>query len=195
MHLANMDPLVRCTLASAQTARIPKPGDISMDQAVRYFCPLLGDGDDPSKAMSALRRFVDGFMVRAFNKQFFAGRRKDFESFDSQRVLDLYDLGYLPVEVRILPDGLPLSPGTPMLEIRSTNVMFKWIVDALAKPMSVVAAQCVLPPGFCSVSSDNCNIRCRKGMSLVSSRLDKRNLFRQVFFDGRMTGPKLERVL
>lgn len=192
MHI---DPLVRSVLSAAKTANNigTEPGNSA--QAVAYFTPILGDGDDPAMSAEALRRFVDSFMVRAFNKQFFARPMKEFSDFDSERLRGLHELGYLPVEVRVLPDGIRPSDGVPALEVRNTHMMFPWIVDALVAPLSIVARQADVPNGFCSVRPGGHGVKHTGGMTYIRSRLDKQNLLRQVFINGRMTGPKIGRVL
>ena len=188
-----LDTLVRSALTSADTARKPPFDSVDPVQAVAYFSPVLGDGDNPAISVTVMRRFVDGFMVRAFNKQFFSRPLKDFTSFDSRRVRALHELGYLPVEVRTVPEGVHPAMGIPMLEMRNTDVKFAWIVDALSEPLSVVASPFHVPPGFCSVQFDRGGMRCVNGLSMVVSRMDKSNIFRQVFINGRMT-PLLDRV-
>jgi nicotinamide phosphoribosyltransferase len=70
---------------------------------------------------------------------FFAGNR----GFDYQRIRELWELGYLPLDVWALPEGAHVTPQIPVLTLKNnasqffwlTNFIETWISNTLWKPM------------------------------------------------------------
>lgn len=46
-----------------------------------------------------------------------------------QRIADLYDLGYLPLEFKSLPEGARVKFGTPVLTVQNTLPAFYWLTN------------------------------------------------------------------
>lgn len=55
-----------------------------------------------------------------------------------QNMADLHDLGYLPIRVKSLPEGLRVKMKIPVLTIKSTNKKFAWIVNFLETAISQI---------------------------------------------------------
>lgn len=55
-----------------------------------------------------------------------------------QNMSDLHDLGYLPIRVKSLPEGLRVKMKVPVLTIKSTNKKFAWIVNFLETAISQI---------------------------------------------------------
>ena len=45
------------------------------------------------------------------------------------RIIELHELGYLPLEIRALPEGTIVNMGIPMVEMRNTHPRFAWVVQ------------------------------------------------------------------
>ena len=45
------------------------------------------------------------------------------------RIVALHKLGYLPLEIRIMPEGSVINMGIPIVEIRNTHPDFAWVVQ------------------------------------------------------------------
>jgi nicotinamide phosphoribosyltransferase len=48
-----------------------------------------------------------------------------------EKMKDLYDLGYLPIEVKSLPEGSRVNPGIPIMTITNTHPDFAWLPNYL----------------------------------------------------------------
>ena len=45
------------------------------------------------------------------------------------RIVELHELGYLPLEIRALPEGSVVNMGIPIVEMRNTHPRFAWVVQ------------------------------------------------------------------
>ena len=45
------------------------------------------------------------------------------------RIVELHELGYLPLEIRALPEGTVVNMGIPIVEMRNTHPRFAWLVQ------------------------------------------------------------------
>ena len=45
------------------------------------------------------------------------------------RIVELHELGYLPLEIRALPEGTVVNMGVPIVEMRNTHPRFAWLVQ------------------------------------------------------------------
>lgn len=94
--------------------------------------------------------FVKEFLVEYFNRTFFNipeeqaikehervikyTLSKDNVSID--KIRDLHRLGYLPIEIRVIPEGTKVPIHVPILEIRNTHPDFIWVVGFIESVMS-----------------------------------------------------------
>lgn len=90
-----------------------------------------------------LQGFIREFLIVLVNDTFFNRDRKEVineyktyldaqigsHSYDIQRIADLYDLGYLPIEMKALPEGSLVSMGVPCIELTNTHPDFAWVVQ------------------------------------------------------------------
>lgn len=53
-----------------------------------------------------------------------------------QKIEDLYDLGYLPIEIKALPEGTLVPMHVPMFSIENTHKDFAWLPQALESLIS-----------------------------------------------------------
>ena len=45
------------------------------------------------------------------------------------RIVELHELGYLPLEIRAMPEGTVVNMGVPIVEMRNTHPRFAWLVQ------------------------------------------------------------------
>ena len=101
-----------------------------------------------------VQAFIKEFLIDIFNKQFFKKNKDTLLKEISEHLkliyddIDiniskyelLYDLGYLPIEIKCLSEGTHYSVDMPILEISNTHEDFAWIVNAL-KPIIIKELQ------------------------------------------------------
>ncbi len=99
-----------------------------------------------------LQYFIKEYLQRQFNEQFFqlpkaevlafyTRRMNNYLGKDSitvQHIADLHDLGYLPLEIKALPEGSRVPMRVPMLTLRNTKPEFFWLTNMLETLMSAV---------------------------------------------------------
>ena len=86
--------------------------------------------------------FIQKYLIDYFNKNFFNRNKIDVVN-EYMRVVEyalgianpsivhieeLHDLGYLPLEIKALPEGTIVPMRIPMLTIRNTNPKFFWLI-------------------------------------------------------------------
>lgn len=85
------------------------------------------------------------FYIDLFNEVFFGRPKKKVlveyarimdncmgkRTYGIKKISDLYDLGYLPIEVRVLPEGTLVPMQVPVIEITNTHPDFAWLPQAL----------------------------------------------------------------
>jgi len=98
--------------------------------------------------------FIDKYIRKDFIENFFA---KDWSTIEEEykealckglgysedrvletlkKVRELYDLNFLPIEIRALPEGTLVPMGVPCLEIRTTIAGFAWVGQAIESLLS-----------------------------------------------------------
>lgn len=102
-----------------------------------------------------LQYFVKEYLIERFNKEFFNQPKEDvlqtYESFvsatlgkkevDSTHLADLHDLGYLPLEIKALPEGTLASIKTPVVTIENTHPKFFWLTNFIETILSTTIWQ------------------------------------------------------
>lgn len=115
-----------------------------LTKLVSYFTPRMTRlPDQDFLIMFGLQGFLKEYLIENFNKNFFElPKEKVIEQY--RRVLDhtlgksvygveklskLHDLGYLPIEIKSLEEGIKCSVKVPMIEISNTHPEFAWCVN------------------------------------------------------------------
>lgn len=94
-------------------------------------------------AFVGLQPFMMKYLVDGFNKQFFnlplgeveqiykeyLGVQIGAENAAWPQVAALHELGYLPIEIRALPEGTMVNMGIPVVEMTNTHPDFAWVVQ------------------------------------------------------------------
>jgi nicotinamide phosphoribosyltransferase len=90
-----------------------------------------------------LQPFIREYLIDGFNSQFFnlslehVKREYEyymdcqigFENTEWEKIEALHKLGYLPIEIRALPEGSVVNMGIPMVEMTNTHPDFAWVVQ------------------------------------------------------------------
>lgn len=90
-----------------------------------------------------LQAFIKEYLLGYFENNFFQRDKEDVlkeyrkymdvqigpENYDIEKIEHLYDLGYLPLEIRALPEGTKVNMGIPCIEITNTHPDFAWVVQ------------------------------------------------------------------
>lgn len=121
-------------------------------KVVSYFTPRMSRIPNQFKLiMFGLQAFIKEFLIEDFNEYFFGRRKEDIlaeyhhligntlgnESiYGLERIGKLHDLGYLPIEIKALPEGSRVPIGVPMFEISNTHPDFAWVTNALESVIS-----------------------------------------------------------
>lgn len=125
------------------------PKDVT--KVVSYFVPRMSriDGQD-HLIMFGLQSFIKEFLIEDFNEFFFARSKEEIikeykHLLDNtlgeglcgiERIGELHDLGYLPIEIKALPEGTRVPMQVPMFEISNTHPDFAWLTNALESVIS-----------------------------------------------------------
>ena len=90
-----------------------------------------------------LQGFIKEFLIDLVNETFFNREKEEVlaeykyyldtqigeQSYDISRIEKLYDLGYLPIQMRALPEGSIVPMGVPCIELTNTHPDFAWVVQ------------------------------------------------------------------
>lgn len=124
----------------------------NVTKIVSYFTPRMSRLADKELIMFGLQGFIKEFLIEDFN-EFFFNRTKEEVVAEAARILDntlgvglagierigeLHDLGYLPLEIKALKEGTKVPVGIPMFEISNTHPNFAWLTNAIE---SVISAE------------------------------------------------------
>lgn len=112
--------------------------------------PVLSQFFDGRVVLFGLQHFILTFLIKEWNEEFFDKPKEDvlakfkrrldaylgpdavsFEHFE-----ELHDLGYLPLEIKALPEGSKVPIGVPMFTIHNTDDRFAWLTNYLETVIS-----------------------------------------------------------
>jgi nicotinamide phosphoribosyltransferase len=97
----------------------------------------------PHMVFFGLQAFIKDYLIDGFNYQFF-NRPIAFIEYEYKHYMDiqigvkntewdkikaLHELGYLPLEIRALPEGTVVNMGIPVVEMTNTHPDFAWVVQ------------------------------------------------------------------
>lgn len=122
-----------------------------LTKMVSYYTPRMTRLEGTDKVtMFGLQAFINEYLIEAFNTNFF-NRPLDEVLTEYRRVLNntigtdgvgverltaLHDLGYLPLEIRAVPEGTRTNIHVPQIEISNTNSGFVWLVNSIETMLS-----------------------------------------------------------
>lgn len=144
----NMNPLFLIDFYKAcHHDQYPK----GLTKLVSYLTPRMSRLDGQNKlVMFGLQAFIKEYLIENFNEHFFhrpkaevVGEYKSIldgtlgkGAYDLKKIEALYDLGYLPLDIRAIPEGLRVDVKVPMIEISNTHKDFVWLVNTIETMMS-----------------------------------------------------------
>src|SRR3989338_187566 len=113
---------------TARSARLDKAMRENTDNKIVFF---------------GLQYFIKDFLIEGWNENFFKQpkekviaaykRRMDLslgkDSIDVAHIAALHDLGYLPIKIKALPEGMRVPTGIPVLTIVNTHPDFFWLTN------------------------------------------------------------------
>lgn len=116
-----------------------------------------------SVVVFGIQHFILEYLIKKFNEDFFKQERLEVEhpfywlyearkqsviaeykrhiNVDTKHIEALWDLGYLPIEIKALDEGTLCPIGVPMLTITNTHPDFAWLVNYLETLMSCMLWQ------------------------------------------------------
>lgn len=122
-------------------------------KVVSYFTPRMSrlkQFGENHLIMFGLQSFIKEFLIEDFNENFFSRSKEEVMAeykhlmdntlgaglYGEERIAALHDLGYLPLEIKALPEGTRVSIGVPMFEISNTHPAFAWLTNAIESVIS-----------------------------------------------------------
>ena len=128
-----------------------------MTKSVSYYTPRMSRVNRWDKVVNfGLQMFVKTWLIDYFNDNFFSLPKEEVVG-EYQRVMDnclgkgvyniekvakLHDLGYLPIEIVALEEGVKVPMKCPIFGITNTHDDFVWLPQALE---SLISAECWYP--------------------------------------------------
>lgn len=122
-----------------------------LTKMVSYYTPRMSRLDDVDHlTFFGLQGFINEYLIDGFNNNFF---NRDIEeviaeynriltytmgpgTYKDQKIRDLHELGYLPLEIRAVPEGSRTKVGVPQIEISNTHPNFVWLVNTIETLLS-----------------------------------------------------------
>ena len=125
--------------------------DSRITKLVSYYVPRMSRFKDiQAIPVIGIQSFIKEYLIENFNTHFFnrsIGELK--EEYDTiinatmgpnrnnwKYVKELWELGYLPLEISAIPEGTLCPIGVPAIQITNTKSEFAWVVNAIESLMS-----------------------------------------------------------
>lgn len=123
-----------------------------LEYLTSYWTPRMSRIEGVDKVvMFGLQAFIKEHLIDAFNDYFFSrpwdelereykrviANTMSIQASDTSEMKKLYDLGYLPIMIKAVPEGYRVNIKTPMFEISNTVAGFGWLVNYLETYISV----------------------------------------------------------
>lgn len=116
------------------------------------FTPRKSRSGSDDVVFFGLQYFIKEYLIRQFDEHFFQrpkeevlmeyARRMDNylgkDSITYTHIAELHDLGYLPLEIKALPEGALVPMKVPVLTIKNTLPSFFWLTNMLETLMSAI---------------------------------------------------------
>ena len=118
---------------------------------VSYFTPRMSRLEDEDKLVCfGVQAFIKEYLIEYFNENFFKRELKSVVeeytrildaslgkySYDRTKIVRLHNLGYLPLEINVIPEGTRVPIKVPMIEISNTHPDFAWVTNSIESLLS-----------------------------------------------------------
>ncbi|MCM1316112.1 MAG: nicotinate phosphoribosyltransferase [Prevotella sp.] len=143
-----INPMLLCDFYKTVHSDMINP---KMTKSVSYYTPRMSRVNRWDSVVNfGLQMFIKTYLIDYFNKNFF-GRPEnevvgEFERvldaslgkgiYNSEKIRKLHRLGYLPVEITALPEGVKVPVHVPIFSISNTHEDFSWLPQALESLIS-----------------------------------------------------------
>lgn len=122
-----------------------------LEKLTSYWTPRMTRIKEIDKiVMFGLQAFIKESLIDRFNKDFFERPLEDViteykrivsctmgsEYADTKHIEQLHKLGYLPIEIKAISEGVKVPVKVPMFSITNTDNRFAWLVNYLETYMS-----------------------------------------------------------
>ncbi len=122
-----------------------------LTKMVSYYTPRMSRlGDTDKVTLFGLQAFIQEYLVEAFSDHFFnvpfdsvlkeynrvLGATIRTKGVGEKRLRELHDLGYLPLQIRAVPEGTRTNIKVPQIEISNTHPNFVWLVNTIETMLS-----------------------------------------------------------
>lgn len=122
-----------------------------LTKMVSYYTPRMSRLDDVDHiTFFGLQAFIDEYLIGGFDANFFNRELTEVlneynriltytlgpGSYDDQKIRELHELGYLPLEIKAVPEGMRTKVGVPQIEISNTHPRFVWLVNTIETLLS-----------------------------------------------------------
>ena len=123
----------------------------NMTKSVSYFTPRKSRVDMwPYVVNFGLQAFIKEWLIENFNETFFNRPEEEVvneyrricentmvkENYGLDRIIELHRLGYLPIEIWALPEGVEVPMRIPIFGVTNTHPDFAWLGQALESLIS-----------------------------------------------------------
>lgn len=148
LNTKNCPPMLLCDFYKVcHNAMYPD----GMTKLVSYLTPRMSRIKGSDFLISfGMQAFCRTYLHDYFDEFFFNRNKEDVVAeyerilkhsigegtYNSEKIIALYDLGYLPIEIRIIPEGTKVPIKVPMVEISNTHPDFAWVTNAIESLMS-----------------------------------------------------------
>ena len=115
-----------------------------LTKLVSYWVPRKSMLENQNEMVFfGLQAFIKEYLMGYFQKNFFDLSEDEMltlytdsmdvqigrDNYDLDKIVELHRLGYLPLEIRALPEGTLVPMGVPCIEITNTDNKFAWLVQ------------------------------------------------------------------
>lgn len=144
-----IDPITTCDFYKVgHKAMYPKGTEViysNFTPRSNKLAPSAGDNKPTKVLFYGLQGFIKSFLIEQFNKNFFNRTKEEViakynrrmntslgqGSVDASHIEALHDLGYLPIEIKALPEGSLVDIKVPVLTVKNTLPDFFWLTNYL----------------------------------------------------------------
>lgn len=143
-----INPMLMCDFYKTVHSDMINP---KMTKSVSYYTPRMSRVNRWDSVVNfGLQMFIKTYLIDFFNKNFFERPENEVVSefervldaslgkgiYNSEKIRKLHRLGYLPVEITALPEGVKVPVHVPMFSISNTHKDFAWLPQALESLIS-----------------------------------------------------------